>query len=258
MKPDIYIQTQGQGSPLLLLHGWGIGGNVWENIQCRLKNFCRASWVDIPGYGRTPNHLKHHYTLESLAQALHPLLDGPTTVLGWSLGGMIATQLALMYPHKVSKLILTATSPQFFTSTDWNHAMEAKTLDTFGSDLKHAYRETVMQFLAIQALGSDRAREEIRVLKQKVFRDGEPSYNALEEALNLLQTQNLRPMLADIHCPTLIIAGEKDRLAPVAAAQAMHALIPRSRLHTIKGTSHAPFLSHPDEFVGTIKDFMHV
>lgn len=249
--------TEGEGPALLLLHGWGISGNIWESVQEKLKTFCKVTWVDLPGYGRSPNNIKSHYTLEALATELTPLIKQATVVLGWSLGGLIATQLATKYPQQVTKLILTATSAQFFSSEDWPHAMNAEILESFGSDLKHAYRETVLQFLSIQALGSDRARDEIRTLKQRVFRDGEPCYHALEQGLHILQTQSQREQIKAIQCPTLIIAGEKDRLAPLAACQAMQQSISGSRLHCIKGTSHAPFLSHLDEFADTIRQFIH-
>ncbi|MDH5325362.1 MAG: pimeloyl-ACP methyl ester esterase BioH [Gammaproteobacteria bacterium] len=254
---SLYSDSRGSGAPLLLLHGWGIGGNIWENVQEKLQAHCTVTWVDLPGYGRSPNTLQQRYTLENLATSLAPLLEPSCNVLGWSLGGMVAMQLALQYPEKIKKLILTATSPQFFSGPDWPHAMEKQTLDKFGTDLKLAYRDTVLQFLAVQAIGSESARDEIRTLRQRVFRDGEPCHHALEQGLYLLQTENLRAHLTQIHCPTLIIAGERDRLAPLAASQAMQELIPNARLHCVKGTSHGPFLSHLDEFAEQIEAFIY-
>lgn len=252
----LYSHSLGVGTPLLFVHGWGMSGNIWESVQENLSAHYRVTWVDLPGYGQSPNTIKQQYHLKNLAKELKSLIQEPTVVAGWSLGGMVAMQLAADYPEYVQKLILTASSPQFFASADWPHAMPAETLETFGRDLQNNYRETVLQFLSIQALGSASARDEIRTLKQRVFRDGEPCYEALSKGLDILQSHNLRPDLHRIVSPTLIIAGEKDRLVPLKASETLRSYLPQAQLHCVKRTSHAPFLSHLDEYTDCIRDYL--
>jgi pimeloyl-[acyl-carrier protein] methyl ester esterase len=253
----IYRETLGhQGSPIVLIHGWGMGGNVWESIAEKLSGRYRVTILDLPGYGRSAHYVLPEYTLSHLAGELVSLVPPGATVLGWSLGGMIAMQMALGYPNVLERLILVAASPQFQRSADWPHAVDTRILENFASELADSYKDTIQQFLAIQALGSDHAREEIRLLRDKVFRDGEPDKIALRKSLDILQTANLREQVHNIDMDTLIIGGERDRLVPVAAVEWLAENIDRSRVRIVKGASHAPFISHQDQFLKILDDFL--
>jgi pimeloyl-[acyl-carrier protein] methyl ester esterase len=199
---------------------------------------------------------KFHYTLPQVAESLAAVIPDNSVVVGWSLGGMVAMQLAVDFPDQVDKLALVATSPQFFVSDDWPYAMDTTILENFANELSTSYRETILQFLAIQALGSDHAREEIRLLRDKVFQNGEPSERALEAGLRILRCANLRKLARDIPCPTLIVRGEKDRLVPAPAGKALARIVPKARLCTIKGASHAPFISHLQTFLEVLTPFI--
>ena len=165
-------------------------------------------------------------------------------------------QMALRYPNAMDSLIVVAASAQFQRSEDWPHAMDIRILENFATELANSYQDTIQQFLAIQALGSEHAREEIRLLRGKVFRDGEPDPQALRHSLRILQTANLRDTVHNIKLPTLIIAGERDRLVPVSAAQWLAQRIPTSQLSIVKGASHAPFISHQELFLQSLHDFL--
>jgi len=258
---SIYSETSGpskarRGKDIVLIHGWGMSGNVWETLSYKLSNNHRVIIVDLPGYGRSAQFVLPKYTLQSLADELVSLVPPGATVLGWSLGGMIAMQMALRYPNAFDHLILVAASPQFQLSEDWPHAMDTRILENFANELANSYQDTIQQFLAIQALGSEHAREEIRLLRRKVFRDGEPDPTALRQGLNILQTANLRNQVHDITMNTLIIGGERDRLVPVAAAQSLAESIAHCQLRIIKGASHAPFISHQAAFIQAVEEFL--
>ena len=254
---SIYSETLGRhGVNLVLIHGWGMSGNVWESVAEKLSRHYRITILDLPGYGRSAHYVLPQYTLQHLADELVSLVPPGAAVLGWSLGGMIAMQMALSYPNAFERLIVVATSPQFRFSEDWPHAVDSRILDNFAGALASSYKDTIQQFLAIQALGSEHAREEIRLLRGKVFRDGEPDKTALRQSLHILQSANLRDRVQAIDMETLVISGERDRLVPVAAANCLSQSIKDSRLRIIKGASHAPFISHQDLFVQTVQEFL--
>ncbi|KPJ90208.1 MAG: hypothetical protein AMJ53_14520, partial [Gammaproteobacteria bacterium SG8_11] len=222
----------------------------------KLSTLHRVTLLDLPGYGRSAHYVLPQYTLQYLADELVSLVPPGATVLGWSLGGMIAMQMALRYPNAFDRLVLVAASPQFRLSADWPHAVDSRILENFASELADSYQQTIQQFLAIQALGSEHARDEIRVLRGKVFRDGEPDKTALRQSLNILQTANLRDQVAGIAMNTLIIGGERDRLVPVAAVNWLANNINRSQLKVINGASHAPFISHQEQFIQALHEFL--
>ena len=254
----MFCQTQGKGPELVLIHGWGLSGNVWEGIYAPLSQFARVTLLDLPGYGRSALMLDKEYNLVNLAAEIAHRINDDSIVLGWSLGGMIATQMAVNFPQKVKKLILVASSPQYYRSKNWPHAVDTEILQSFASELVSDYKETILRFLAIQALGSDHSQEEIRLLRQRVFRDGTPKPTALQAGLDILLSANLRPILSDIHCSSLIINGQNDRLVPMKSGQTLSKLIAKSQLAIFKGASHAPFISHPNTFIKLLEYFINV
>jgi pimeloyl-[acyl-carrier protein] methyl ester esterase len=233
-----------------------MNGDVWEGVLPALTERYRVTLIDLPGHGRSVDSLAE-YTLPNLAQAVAAVMPAPAILLGWSLGGMIATQLALELPQIVIKLILVASSPRFVRDASWPDGTDDAVLNGFAEGLKQSYQQTINRFIAIQALGSEHAREQQRTLRERVFRHGQPQPAALEGGLDILRRADLRPQLANIQCPTLFISGEMDSLFRPAAAQRALDLLPDAELDIIAGAGHAPFLSHPTEFLQSLTRFLH-
>lgn len=252
---SIFSQTEGQGPELVFVHGWGMNGDVWEDMVRALSPSYRVTIVDLPGHGRSFEHLKD-YSLPSLAAQLREVMPANATLVGWSLGGQVATQLVLDNPDLIKQLVLVASAPQFARSTDWPDGVDPEVLDSFAGDLRSDFKNTVKRFIAIQAMGSDNAQQLQRTLRERVFRHGEPQIAALEGGLKTLHEVNLRPRLREIHCPVLLISGEHDTLFHPAAAKQTRDMIPQARLSLIKGAGHAPFISHPEEFLTALNTFL--
>jgi len=171
---NLFTQTIGSGPDLVLLHGWGMNGDVWEGILPALSKRYRTTIVDLPGYGRSLG-CPTDYTLPRLAAILSEVLPQQITLIGWSLGGMLATQLALDRSQQVNKLVLVASGPQFVRDHSWPDGPDIEVLDGFADGLKQSYQKTIKRFIAIQAMGSDHAREEQRTLRERVSREAECS-----------------------------------------------------------------------------------
>jgi len=256
----LFSQTVGtkfsEDSPdLVLIHGWGMNGDVWQGILPALSKKHRTTIIDLPGHGRSLD-TPVDYSLPKLAELIIDVLPEQFVLIGWSLGGMIATQIALDYPEKTKQLALIASAPQFVKSVDWPDGTDKEVLDSFANDLKQHYQQTINRFIAIQAMGSDFAREEKRTLRERVFRHGHPQPAALEGGLDILRQGNLRPKLSKIQCPCLLITGEHDALFRCSAAQKAQTLFNNADLKIIKGAGHAPFLSHPEIFLDSLLSFI--
>ena len=228
-----------------------MNGDVWEGVIPELAENFRVTTVDLPGHGRSP--LTTEFSLPAIAAQIADVLPREAIVLGWSLGGLIATQLALTFPRQVAGLVLVCSAPRFVRAADWPAGVDGAVLGGFARDLQTDFQGTIKRFLAIQAMGSDRAREEMRVLRDRLFRHGEPNHEALAGGLEILRSADLRARLSDIKCPTWLIAGEHDMLFPPAAARHTRELIAAARLIIVKGAGHAPFISHPDVFLAALK-----
>ncbi|TAN74732.1 MAG: alpha/beta fold hydrolase, partial [Gallionella sp.] len=90
-----------------------------------------------------------------------------------------------------------------------------------------------------------------------LFGRGEPDLAALQGGLEILRDCDLRGVLPEIKQRTLVIGGERDTLTPPQAAQYLAEHLPDAQLAIIKGAAHAPFLSHPEEFIKLVVDFLH-
>jgi pimeloyl-[acyl-carrier protein] methyl ester esterase len=252
---SLHTQTQGSGSDIVLLHGWGLGSSVWDETAQALSRKFRVTLIDLPGYGESPLH-NNNYSLETLADLTLDAAPPHAVWAGWSLGGMVAMQAAIQQPQRVTGLVLVATTPRFVQGADWPHAVDARVLQEFGRDLEDNYPATMARFLALQAPGNDWARTEIRRLKAHV-EHGAPTADALQGGLAILRNTDLRAQLAHIHCSALVIAGQHDTLVPLAAAESLVVMLKTARLQVIYGAGHAPFLSHPQEFLQAVTEFLH-
>jgi len=245
---NLFTQTLGKGPDVVLLHGWGMNADVWEGILPALTKQFRVTLLDLPGHGRSLDSLAD-YSLQNLAATIDTCIPPNAMLVGWSLGGMITTQLTVNNPDNIRKLVLVASAPQFVRDDTWPDGTDAEVLDSFADGLKQNYQQTIKRFIAIQAMGSEHAREQQHILRERVFRHGNPQPAALEAGLAILRHTNLRPELAKITCPTLLISGEYDTLFRPSAAKKAQSMIADAHLSIIPGAGHAPFLSHPDLFL---------
>lgn len=263
----------GVGAPLLFIPGWGMHGGMWGGVLDQLAQHYRVMSVDLPGQGfsrrvdtpLSPQELNNACAGESLA---HPTLDAlvdqlaaqfpePLTLCAWSLGGQIALHWAMRYPKQVQRIVLIATTPCFVQQANWQCAMSADTLAAFSAALQQDYAPTLRRFLALQVRGSEHERELLLTLRGALLIRGEPDTAALQIGLAILRDCDLREALPGIKQPVLVIAGARDTLTPMAASQYMATQLPNGRLALIEGAAHAPFLSHSDQFLAYVVDFLH-
>lgn len=250
-----YIETHGNNGPdLVLLHGWGLHGGLFGPVIEPLAGQFRLHLVDLPGHGRS-QMLDDEYTLENVAKTVADTVPKHALWLGWSLGGRIALAAAAA-GATVEKMILVGANPCFTQKPDWPHAMPEAELEQFAAALRNDYKTTLQRFVALQSRGSASAREELRTLREELFAHGEPDPRALAGGLAILQDADLRPALAGIRQPTLVLHGERDTLTPLAAAEYTAAQLPNGKLEVIAGAGHAPFISHPHALVCALEDFL--
>ena len=231
--------TIGEGRDLLLLHGWGLNSAVWRDLVDGLKDDYRLTLMDLPGFGINHNKLPQQYDLTGLTTLIAEQLDRPTLVLGWSLGGLLS---GLIKPSQSLSTVLGN--------------VKAEVLAAFASQLHSDVAKTIDRFLAIQALGSDKAKTDILALRSLLAERPLPHPRALREGLKILQQADLRQQIRHIGCPTLRVYGRRDSLVPAAAMEKTEVLHPASTSMLFPTASHAPFISHSEEFVLALKEWL--
>ena len=260
--------TGGSGVPLLLIHGWGMHGGLWDGVAETLAQHFPVRVVDLPGHGYSIDRDKRQgarckaedpafpFGLEAIIDQLAAQFDEPLAVCGWSMGGQIAMHWALRHPLQVERLVLVSSTPCFAERHDWQFGMPGDTLSQFAADLEQDHTATLRRFLGLQVRGSEGERELLAALRKSQFSRGEPDPDALRGGLDILRDLDLRADLPEIRQKTLLIAGERDKLTPPQASQYMAGMLPDARVVEIKGAAHVPFQSHRAEFVKQVVDFM--
>ena len=251
---SLYWHTVGAGDrDLVLLHGWGLNAEVWQNIVPRLSSQFRLHLVDLPGFGRSQGFAP--LTLAEMADRLLPHLPDRAILLGWSLGGLVASQLALTQPEHMAALISVASSPCFTARDAWP-GIKPDTLESFQQQLSTDFQRTVERFLALQTMGTERARQDARQLKEVVLSQPMPSVAVLEGGLEILRQDDLRDALDGLTLPFLRIYGYLDGLVPRRIAEELDARWPHSASVVMEKAAHAPFVSHPDAFCQQVEQFI--
>jgi pimeloyl-[acyl-carrier protein] methyl ester esterase len=260
---------------LLLLHGWGMNSKVWEPIRAQLEARYRVSLVDLPGHGF--NHGVKANNIDEIVDLIVNSMSGTPEkyhLLGWSLGGLIAQALTLRVPDKVRSLTLVASTPKFSQNLEkgadyWPHAMSLETLNNFADNLKADPEATLKRFVALQFMGIKEARSIQRNLIEKLFKPiktvekwggvlletGLPNLEALDTGLKLLNESDFREASVDL--PQHWLFGGRDRLIPADVINDLKLLRPDAEITLLENAGHAPFMTHPDEFLEPLTLFIN-
>jgi pimeloyl-ACP methyl ester esterase len=227
---------------LVLVHGWGFGSCVWQQVVEQLAPGLRVHLVHLPGYGGT-------------GIAPEQLPDG-AIVCGWSLGALLALQWAERYPDKVTRLVLVGATPRFVTAPDWPQAQAPALLDNFTAAVQVDPASALRRFATLLNQGDSLARPLTRRLSA-LLDEHTPDVSCLVEGLRMLCDTDLRESIPSIRQPTLVIHGERDPLMPLAAGEWLADHLRAGRFEVFAGAAHAPFLSDPERFANLVAEFVH-
>ena len=250
---NLYVKVTGDGPDLVLLHGWAMHGGVFDALINDLSQTYRVHCLDLPGHGRSNADLSSA-SLENLATAVESYVPTNAIVLGWSLGGLLALKLAQRLLLRA--LVMVSSTPRFVANAEWPHGMQPDVFAQFFSRLQQNMQGTVQDFLRLQVRGDAHPAETFATLKTTLLQHP-ASPLALQQGLELLRDADERAAVPSVHVPTLVVAGEYDRIAHPDACDQLARQLPNARYVVIKRAGHAPFISHRDEFLVEVHNFLH-
>jgi len=254
----LHYQISGRGRDLVLLHGWGLNLRVFDQLAGLLARHYRVIAIDLPGHGgsdwddtaRSPaaHSWRVHETLSPLTERY--------ALMGWSLGGQYALDLAAAMPAGIERLVLVSTTPRFLATPGWPYGTAPALLEKLAARIEAGDAAALDDFLRLQVRGNS-PRTAARVLRalRSALKKGAAQPAALAHGLERLREADLRPALPLVRMPTLVIAGGHDRIVRPGASRALAALADASYVE-YPDASHAPFLSHPRGVAEAVRDFL--
>ena len=248
--------TLGGGPTVLMLHGIGGGHLAFApQVESLASSGYRAVAWDMPGYGHSVPI--EPYTFKGLAQSCIALIEGlkcdDVTLVGHSMGGMVAQEVVARRPDLVSRLVLCGTSPAFGKPDgDWQREFIAQRTAPLDAGRSMA---DLAETLVPQMVGPGSLPEGVRLATHCMGLVPAATYR---RALECIVTFDRRANLPSINVPTLLVAGEHDRNAPPAVMKKMAQAIPRSSYIEMKGIGHLQNLEAPDEFDGMLLNFLEL
>tara|TARA_R110002012_G_scaffold52494_1_gene134822 strand:+ start:390 stop:1166 length:777 start_codon:yes stop_codon:yes gene_type:complete len=249
MHTTLKTRTAGSGPNLVLLHGWGVNSGVWQPIATQLEQYFSITYVDLPGFGENNQIMPKPYDLKNLAECVANVLPQNSVLAGWSLGGLVAQHVALLEPTNVKQLVLIATSPKFQKGSDWA-GIDPNILQAFSQQLVKNLSKTIERFLAIQAMGSDSAKMDIKKIKSSIEASPQADIAALTAGLDILKHVDLRDQIAALKMPIHWMLGRLDSLVPAKLQGFVQQSLPNNHSVTVfPHASHAPFISHTEDFI---------
>jgi pimeloyl-[acyl-carrier protein] methyl ester esterase len=254
----LHHEIHGRGRDLVLLHGWSLNLRVWDQLTRELARRFRVIAIDLPGHGGS-DWDEAASTPAAQAWRVHETLAPLTeryALLGWSLGGQFALDLAAAMPAGIERLALVSTTPRFLAAPGWPFGTAPVLLERLAEQLRRGDPQAIDEFCKLQVRGNT-ARTAARVLRalRAALQRGSAQPAALLHGLERLRNADLRPALPLVRVPTLVIAGAHDRIVRPAASRALAAL---ADAHYVEfaGAAHAPFLSHPKRFAQVVSGFL--
>ena len=218
----LYTSSAGGGYPLVLVHGLAGSGRWWARNVPVLARYFRVLTVDLAGFGHSSGQ---PFDLETAAGLLSGWMDAMEIerchLMGHSMGGYIAAELAAIYPDRVNQLAL----------------VDAVVLplhrSLISSSLHLAWTVRYMSPDFLPVLVSDTLRAGPRVL-----------YRAIRDINRISLTEALQRIRADL----LIVWGEQDKLLPLEMGRELHRKLPAARFEVVRGAGHNPMWDRPRAF----------
>lgn len=257
---DLAYTVQGHGAPLILVMGLGGPRGAWAFQSRAFGQRYQVITFDNRGIGGTASR-GAPYTVSTMAADTVGLMDAlgidQAHLLGYSLGGIVAQEVAIGYPDRLQKLILAATTPVGPNLDDAiSHVQAAVGLEGVASsrDLASTDLSHLMPTLVDLAFGNPVYRAILKPLSRLYARRLDTG--DLARQLGAPAAADTLSGLAAIRAPTLVITGTRDRVIPPYASEVLASRIPSARLVRVEGGSHALLIEMPRRFNKHVLDFL--
>jgi len=257
-RKRIYYETRGQGQPLLMLMGWQ-GNRTWwpESLLSRLEAHYLLILMDHRGTGLSKDPLGI-YSIKDLAKDATLVLDdvglSSAAVLGVSMGGMVAQAMAIHYPDRVKKLVLTSSSAKIGMIRGLNKEQQQAWLSYLRK------RDRGLQAFILDLLFSKDCKVDdspaIKNFVNRTAQERTPARTVFKQFM-AVQRFDSRKKLKHFRKPTLVVTGDNDMIIGAHHSEALCRFIPHAKLHMVQGGTHAMLDAEAEELAQVYLEFLN-
>jgi len=245
-RVDLHVVESGQGTPLVLVHGYPLDHTIWEDVTRQIGEGIRVIRPDLRGYGQSPV-TDGIYTMSLLADDLLGLLDRlrleRVVLAGHSMGGYVCLAFARAYPQRLAGLALVTTQ----AVADPPERREGR----LAQALEVERRGTIA---AVEAGLSKYSPDPVVLEKtREIMLRADP--RAVAGSLRgMAERPDLSGLLPKLSLPALVIAGEVDELIPASRSEEMASLLPDGRMVVVKGGGHMAMMESPQVVAAALRE----
>ena len=253
----IYAEVAGEGPALVLVHEGICDSRMWDEQWERYAESFRVLRLDLRGFGRTPLGPGPFAHARDVIEELERNGFEQTALIGVSLGGRVALEVALARPELVSALVLVAPGLPGHEWSDELRAEWAKEEAAFeAGDLTAAVEMSLRTWVDGPRRSPEDVDPALRARVAEMQRQAYELQRDVTEDEEELLVEDLPQRLGDVQVPTLVLVGEEDQPDMHAIAERLAREIPGARSATIAGTAHVPSMERPREFDELVLPFL--
>ncbi|MBC8409598.1 MAG: alpha/beta fold hydrolase [Rhodobacteraceae bacterium] len=225
----LWHRTVGDGPSLVLLHGWAFNSDIFQGFVDKYKASYRVTVIDLPGHGRSSDI---DGDIESWCNEIIKLIPEKSTLLGWSLGGLLSTYIANKI--ELNELILVASTPCLINNKDWKYGINTEVFNQFAINLKNDSTKSLKRFVSLQGKDKSQLQELYKSIQKYPA-----SQSALNHGLEIIINSDLRDVYKKLAIPKMTILGSLDTLIPIKIKSWYDEVGSKT---TVIRSGHLPFL----------------
>ncbi len=259
---QLAYRDQGSGPVMVLVHGWGVSGELFDDQLQGLSDRFRVVVPDLPGHGASSEFAtdaEFSSLADAVAELIRQLKLDSACLVGWSLGALVAWDVLNRHRDlKISGLVTIDMVPRVLNDGDWQYGLrEGEDYHAFDRDIEMILEDwpAYTDLLAPRwlGLGAGKSLPDLLLRVKAAAQSNQP--DSMANIWRLLVEQDLRPALGEIQLPTLVITGGQSALYAVPAGEWLVEHMPSARLEVFEDSGHAPHLDQPQRFNQLLAEF---
>jgi pimeloyl-ACP methyl ester carboxylesterase len=253
---ELYYQVEGKGNPLLLIAGLGSDSQSWVPILPELLKYFTIITPDNRGVGRTKSN-NTEFSIQQIADDCIALIKhlgySSVNLLGHSMGGFVAQDIAIRYPEYVSNLILASTSSidskrNNALFNDWVSFLES------GMDLKLWFRNIFYWLFTKDFFKNEKLLDE--TIHYAIEYPYPQNKNDFKNQVKAISEFDCQKQLSEISSKTMVINGKEDILFPPEESKKSLQMINGAKFSVIENSAHSIFIEEPKAFTDCVLNFL--